>query len=84
MLGSYAKNNRVKDIDWKEFVLGAMATTVCYPHQMHLGKTKRSKYTLFCLFFFTCFIRDLFGKRILDHNRFLFRFVLLMQSFSVL
>ena len=30
MLGSDAQNNRVIGIDWKEFVLDAMATTVCY------------------------------------------------------
>ena len=49
MLGFDAQNNRVKGIDWKEFVLGAMATTVCYPHQMHQEETKGSKYTLLCL-----------------------------------
>jgi hypothetical protein len=46
MLGSDAQNIRVIGIDWKEFVLDAMATTVCYPHQMHLGKNKGSKYNL--------------------------------------
>ena len=40
MLGCDAQNNRVIGIDWKEFVLDAMATTVCYPHQMHLGEKK--------------------------------------------
>ena len=49
ILGSDAQNNRVIGIDWKEFVLDAMATTVCNPHQMHLGKNKGNKYTLLWL-----------------------------------
>ena len=40
MLGSDAQNNRVIGIDWKEFVLDAMATTVCYVPSSNASREK--------------------------------------------